>query len=115
MGRIIKLAVAVLVVYAAWQGASAQWNHFAFQDAVRQLIEFGADPGDDAIRTAVVTEGAKLGIRVDPERVTITRSADHVYIDASYTRPVQLLPRYFYNWPFTLKVERWFVPGGRIR
>jgi len=115
MARLIKIVIVALVIYAAWHGVSAQWDHFAFQDAVRQLAEFGEDRGDDALRAGVIAEGARIGVLIEPERVVITRTADHLYLNIAYTRPVQVLPGYRYNWTFTAKVERWYIPGGRIR
>ncbi|MCX6537509.1 MAG: hypothetical protein NT151_01040 [Acidobacteria bacterium] len=115
MGRLIRLAVVALVVYGCWQAASAQLDHFKLEDAVRQLAEFGADQGDDAVRTAVVAEATKLGIRIDPARVSIRKTADHIYIDVAYTRLVQVLPWYRYNWAFAVKVQSWYVSGARIR
>lgn len=115
MGRVIKFAIVVLAVYAAWQAGSAQWDHFEFQDAVRQLTEFGGEQPDEALRIGVIAAGAKVGILLVPANVGITRVADHLYVNVSYTRPVQLLPWYRYNWPFSVKIDRWFIPGGRFR
>ena len=115
MGRLIRFAVVALALYGVWQAASAQWDHFKFEDAARQLAEFGADQGDDGLRAAVVAEATKLGIRIDPASVSIRKAANHIYIDVAYTRPVQVLPWYRYNWAFAVKVESWHFPGGGVK
>ena len=116
MGKLIRFAIVALVLYGTWQAGSAQLDHFRFEDAVRQLAEFRADQGDDNLRAAVIAEADRLGIPIDPARVSIRKAADRLYIDVAYTRPVQVLPWYRYNWAFAVKVQRWYMPGGgRIR
>ncbi len=115
MGRLIKLAIVVLVLYGAWQAGAAQLDHFKYEDAVRQLAEFHSAQDEDDVRTAVVAEAARMGIKVDPARVSVRKAAEHIYIDVAYTRPVQLLPWYRYNWAFVVKVESWYVPGARLK
>jgi hypothetical protein len=115
MGKLIRFAIVALVLYGTWQTAAAQWDFFKFRDAVRALVLFGGDEGDDALRTRIVAEGSKVGIQVEPARVSIRSAADHTYVDVAYTRPVQLLPWYEYKWSFEFKAESWRVPGGRIR
>jgi hypothetical protein len=115
MGKLIRLVVVVLVVYGCWQAASAQWDQFKFEDAVRQLAAFGADQTDETLRAAVGAEAGLLGIRIEPSHVSIRRAAEHIYIDIEYVRPVQILPWYQYNWAFAVKVDSWRVPGGRLK
>ncbi|MCX6545507.1 MAG: hypothetical protein NTV05_13990 [Acidobacteria bacterium] len=115
MGKLIKLAIAALVLYAAWQAGSAQLDHFKFEDSVRQVAEFRGDRDDDETRTVVVAEGSKIGIRIDPAGVSIRKVMDHIYIDVVYTRPVQILPWYQYNWTFAVNAESWRMPGGRTK
>jgi hypothetical protein len=112
MGRLIRLAIVALVVYGSWHAVSAQLDHFKLEDAVRQIAEFGADQDDSAVRAAVVVEATRVGIPIDPARVSIRRAAERIYIDIAYTRSVQVLPWYRYNWAFTVKVESWHVRGG---
>jgi len=40
---------------------------------------------------------------------------DHIYIDLTYTRPVQILPWYQYNWTFAVHAESWQMPGSRVK
>jgi hypothetical protein len=115
MARIIQLAVVALVLYGAWQAGSAQLDHFKLEDAVRQIAEFRGDREDADVRAAVVAEGSRLSIRIDPAGVTVRKVVDHVYIDLVYTRPVQVLPWYQYNWTFAAHVESWQMPGSRIK
>ena len=115
MGRLIRFAVVALVLYGCWQAGSAQWDHFTFEDAVRQLAEFRAEQADDEVRAAVVAEADRLGIRVDPARVGVRKEASRIFIDVAYTRPVQLLPGYRYNWEFAIRVDHWYLPGGRLK
>jgi hypothetical protein len=115
MGKLIRLAIAALVLYGCWQAGSAQWDFFRLREAVRELALFSAEEGEEALRTKIVAEAAKAGIRIDPARVSITSTGDRTQIDVAYTRSVRLLPWYRYEWSFAFKAESWRVPGGRLR
>jgi len=115
MGRIIRLAVVFCLVWAAWHAGWAAWQQFKFSNEIDQIAQFGADRDEDAVRTAVVTAAAKFGLPVTGKDVRIRRQAQpaDLYIDVSYTVPIEILPRYRYPWTFTASAHGWFVPGGR--
>ena len=113
MGRLIRLALVLLVFWAIWHWAAAEWQRFTFEDEVKLIAQFGADRDEDTVRAAVVAAAAKFEVPVAPERVAIRKQGDHVYIDLSYTVPIEILPRYQYPWTYTITAEGWFIPGGR--
>jgi hypothetical protein len=115
MGKLIKLAFVALLLFGLWQISAAQFDQFKFEDAVRQVAEFRSTQEEEDVRAAVVSEATRLGLKVDPARVSIHRAGEHIYIDVAYERGVQVLPWYRYNWPFVLKVEGWYVPGARAK
>ena len=115
MARLIRYLIAALVIWAVWHAIAAEWQHFEFQDEVKQVAQFGADRDEATVRAAVLEAATKLEIPLEAERVNVRKQGDHVYIDLTYTRPVEILPRYKYPWTFTVSAEGWFVPGGRFK
>jgi hypothetical protein len=115
VGRLIRYIIVALILWAAWHVGMAQWRQFQFQDAVSEVAQFGVDRDENAVRDAVTSAAARLGVPLAPERLAIRREADHLYIDIQYTVPLELLPRYRYPWTFTVSAHGWFVPGGRVQ
>ena len=60
MGRLIRLVITLLVLWAVWHWAVAEWQRFTFEDEVKLVAQFGADRDEDAVRAAVV---AAVGVR----------------------------------------------------
>jgi hypothetical protein len=114
VGRLIRLAISALVLWAVWHAGAAQWQQFQFQDQIKQIAQFGADRDEETVRTAVMEAAAKLNVPLSADRVQVRKQDDHVYIDVSYTAQIEILPRYKYPWTFTAAAEGWFVPGGRF-
>ncbi len=113
LSRIIKLAITALCVFAAWNIGSAYWAHYQFDDKVQQIAQFEVDKDEQVIRSQILDEASRLGLPVTEEKVSVRRQSDHLYIDVSYTRQVQVLPRFEKPWTFTVTAHGWFVPGGR--
>ena len=115
MGKLIKFAIVAVVLYATWQAAVVQWHHFRFEDAVKQIAEFGPDKEEDVIKAQVLEAGRREELGLDPDHVGVRKNGDHVFIDVTYTHVVRLLPGYTYPWAFSVKAEGYFIQGGRIR
>jgi hypothetical protein len=113
MTRIIRFLIVGLIVWAAYHAGMAQWQQFQFSDALQQIAQFGPDQDEAAVRTAVMDAGVKFGVSLDPQRVSVRKLNEHLYIDVSYTVQIEVLPRYKYPWNFEANAHGWFVPGGR--
>jgi predicted amidohydrolase len=114
VGRLIRFAISVLVLWAVWHAGAAQWQQFQFQDEVKQIAQFGADRDEETVRAAVMDAAARLRVPITADRVQVRRQNDRIYIDAAYTAQIEILPRYRISWLFTASAEGWFVPGGRF-
>ena len=114
MRALFSLAIAGLVVHGAFQAGSAYFVYFEFRDGVQQTAQFGAGRSEQELHARVMTIASDLGVPVAPERVVVRRTQDHTYINADYMASIELLPRYYYPWEFTVDVEAWnlVVPPG---
>ena len=110
LGKLIKLALIVLLVYAAWQVGSAYWTFYRFEDALQEVAQFGGNSTDADLRAKVMKAAAEVDVPVVPERVIITRTQAKLFIEADYQTLVPILPRYPYPWAFKASVSAWIRP-----
>lgn len=104
MRTLIKLAIAALVIHAAYQVGSAYWDHYQFTDAVQQVAQFGESEPLPEIKTRVMELAAERKLPIPDEAITVTRLQRRIDVDGEYTREILLAPGYRYPWKFTVDV-----------
>ena len=109
--RIIKLAVAFLLVHAAWRVGAEYLTYYQFRDAVRQDAARG-NPSEERLLQSVFERAEQFDVPVDESTVVIDRDGRRTHIEGAYTRDVEILPRYFFPWTFHWTVEVFVVPGS---
>jgi|TARA_B100000959_G_C14739407_1_gene524404 hypothetical protein len=55
----------------------------------------------------VVELAREYDLPLDPADVRVRKERDHMYIDASYTAQLELLPRMVRPWRFVVSVDAW--------
>ncbi len=110
LGKLLKLAVVILLLHAAWQVGSSYWTFYRFEDALQEVAQFGGNSTEQDLRASVKKVAADVGVPLEPERVTITRTQAKLFIEADYQVQVQILPRYPYPWTFKASVSAWTRP-----
>lgn len=112
MKTLIKLALAAMVTYAAWNAGNAWLEYIRLKDAIEEISKFGTKATEDELREKVLDTAQQHGISFDTA-VTVRREGPHTYIDAGYTNPVNLLPWYVYQWKFEVHVDTLTLGGLR--
>ena len=112
IGRLIRLAIVALVLLGAWRIGEAYVAHYKFADEVDQIAQTGVRSNEEDIRGAVADAAKMLTIPVDPEAISVRLQGEHVYIDLRYTRPIEVAPRYMYDWKFSVSAHGWIVASG---
>lgn len=102
---VIRLAIVALVANGTWRLGSAYVSHYKFHDSIQQMTQYRGDESDDVIRGRIFELASELDIPVTDDALSIRRRDNHMIVDASYKRPVDLLPGYTYPWPFTIHVD----------
>jgi hypothetical protein len=110
LSKLIRLAIVVLVLYAAWHAGSAFWVFYHFEDAVQEVAQFGGNSTDAEVRAKVMKLAGDFGVPLKPEGVDVRKTQAKLFIDASYDTTIQLLPRYYYPWSFKASVSAWIRP-----
>jgi hypothetical protein len=106
LGGLIVLVVVLAMGLAAWNVAPAYFDHYDFQDKVKEICrtpKYKARAGNDTIMKMLMDEVRKrrLNAWIGPESFTITSSDTSRQIQLYYEREVEVLP----GWKKTLKFE----------
>jgi len=104
MRTIIKLAIAALVIHAAYRVGVAYWDHYQFTDAVQQVAQFGESEPVPEIKRRVMELAAERHLPIGEEAITVTRERRRIDVDGEYTRDILLAPGYKRPWKFTVDI-----------
>jgi hypothetical protein len=105
----LKLLVAVLIANALWRVGSSYLAYYKFSDEVSELALHDAEKTDSELKERVLELATTYGEPVQAEDIDVTRDAQHLVIQANYSKPVAVVPGYEYQWPFSVKADRPFV------
>ena len=105
MKTIIKIAVALAIINAAFNAGEAAWRYYQLKDATQQLIVFGSQEYTTDLHNRILEKAAELRVPLLPENVTIHRQGTRTFVDAAYTQPVEYFPKQIYPVDLTFSVE----------
>jgi hypothetical protein len=104
MRTLLKLAVAALIAHATWRVGAAYWDHYQFEDAVKETAQFAERATPGAIEQQVLGLAADRGIPLDAAAVDVTRATRTITVDGAYVRNIEVVPRFCWAWDFTFHV-----------
>jgi len=110
LGKLIKLALVAVVLYAAFQVGSSYWTFYRFEDALQEIAQFGGNSTDADVKAKVLKAAAEMDVPLVPEHVLITRTQAKLFIEADYETQIPILPSYPYPWSFKASVNAWVRP-----
>lgn len=105
MKTLIKLLIVAAVLHACARGAMAAWDYYQFKDAAYQTILFGAGQPVGLLQEQILRRAAEFQVPVQAENVQVTRDGPRTMAQASYTQPVEFLPKYAYPVKFSFTVD----------
>jgi hypothetical protein len=105
MKTIIQLAIAALVINAAFQTARVYWDFYEFQDAIQQEALHGREATASQMHKRVLEIAAEHGIELAWGDVIIGSEPAQTSIDVDYEQPIPLAPGYKRVWPFKASVS----------
>ena len=109
MKSIIKLIIAALVIHGTWRAGAVYWQYHQFKDELQQLAQFSGNRSENELVGRVGEVANRLQVRVEPQRIAARREDNRTFIDASYDVRIELLPRYYYPWTFTVHAEAFTI------
>ena len=103
---IIKLAIVALIANATWRVGGAYATHYRFTDAVQATAQFRGQKKDEQIRDRILELASQYDLPVTDDSVTVRQTpSSHTIVDGAYAKPIDLVPGFTYNWPFTFHVD----------
>ena len=101
--RIVKLAIVALLANAVYRVGAEYVTFIKFRDAIRDAAMFKAKSEED-LRTRIVALADDYDVPQDDD-IQISRQERVWHIDGSYRKPIEIVPRFQYDWPFTYSLE----------
>jgi hypothetical protein len=103
MGKIIKLALGLLVIVACFQAGRALVNNYNFEDAVSQMLVLASArrASDAEIVRQVISIAVEYDVPLEASNVTIRHERLELAVDMEYDEDVALIPAvYTKTWTF---------------
>ena len=111
---LLKLAIVGLIANATWQVGSAYAIHYRFVDSVRETTQFRGIMSDEQVQSRVLELATVYGVPLTDEMLTVRTQGEHTIVDGAYNRPIEVIPRATYTWPFKLQLDT-FIDKGTSR
>lgn len=105
MRLLIRLLLTALVLHGAYRIGSAYWQHYTFEDAVRETVQFAPEASAEAIGAQVLELAEEMDIPLVPQALQVTSQPNRLSVTGSYSRPVEVLPRVPREWHFSFDVR----------
>ena len=105
MKTLIKLAIVALVLNGLYQTGYAYWEHYELEDAIEKAIQFSRQATPEEVTETVLSLADERSIPLDAEHLDVAHTGRYVTVDGSYTRDVNIFPRYPRPFDFTLRVS----------
>lgn len=109
MGKLINLAIAALLVHAAWRAGTAYWNYYKFRDEVQVTAQFGGALSEREVHARVLEIASELELPISADQVTVRKEGNHTRVEAAYVDEIEILPTYRYPWAFEVNVDAFTV------
>jgi hypothetical protein len=119
---LIKIAVALVVIHAAFRVGYAFWNYYRYEDALLQLAQFGDRSTERQLCDQAISTAADYDVPISAAGLLVRKGNNPPYscedgpmvlqggatglpssqmtIEGTYTDRLQLFPGYYYPWEF---------------
>jgi hypothetical protein len=109
IGRIIKLALFLLVAHGLYQFVPVYLNYQQFKDDVRQTALFAGKSDESEVLQQVLKHARDRNVPLSAESVRVRRVNQDTLIDAAWVQNIKFVPGYTYPWEFRVSIGL----GGR--
>ncbi len=100
MRTIITFFAMIATLNATARVGSAYWNNYQLQDTVEGIITYGGVTPPETLQQQVIDKAERLDVVLDYEEVTVTREGSTTTVDASYTKTIEVFPRFEHEFRF---------------
>jgi len=114
MKVVIKLLIAALIANGTWRVGTAYMSFYKFKDAVAEMTQHRGDKSDEQVRERVLELAGQYDIPLSGEALTVRRDDRHTIVDGAYTRPIDIVPGFKYDWPFKVHVDTFVLDPPKL-
>src|SRR5262245_13133215 len=109
IGKIVKLAVFLLIANALYQVAPAWLHFYEFRDSLKELALYSREKTDDAVVDRVMALAGENHVQLARENVQISKTTEEggqrLGIVAAYVEMLKVVPGYTYRWDVNIDVS----------
>lgn len=105
MKTLLKLVVTAAVLLATWRVGHVYWDHYQFEDAVKEAAQFTDRKTADQLPARVLDLAEKMEIPLEADHLSVVKDQRRVSVDATYVRTVEILPGFKRDWDFEVHVS----------
>lgn len=109
MRTVITFLTVIATLNATARVGSAYWNHYQLQDTVEGIITFGGATPPETLQQQVIEKAERLDVSLDYDMVTVTREGATTTVDASYTKDIEVFPRFSHEFQFRVHASTVFT------
>ena len=102
---VISLIIAAICINAIGRTGMAAWKYYQLKDHAQQLVVFGSHSSTNEIQRQILERADELEIPLEPGGLDVRRDGPKTYVDAFYTQPVELFPRFVYPLELSFSVD----------
>ena len=116
MRTLITFIAVIATLNATARVGSAYWNHYQLEDTVQGIVTYGGVTPTETLQQQVVDKADRLDIVLSYEDVTVKREGQTTTVDASYSKKIEVLPRYVHEFTFEVHASANYtgiIPFGR--
>ena len=111
---VIRLLIVAALAHATWRVGSAYAIHYRWVDSVRETTQFRGVMSNEDVKARILELAALYDIPISDDQLDVRTGGEHTTVEGSYSRPIDVLPRVKYNWPFRISVDT-FIDAGTSR
>jgi len=109
IGKLVKLAIFLLIANALYRVAPAWVHYYEFRDSVKELALFSREKTDGAVVDHVMALAEENHVPLGRDNVQVSRSNEpggqRLAIVAAYAEMLNVVPGYTYRWDVTVDVS----------
>ncbi len=113
MKTVIKIAIALAIINAAYHAGEAAWDYYQLKDDTLQLITFGSQESTTELHNRILEKAALLDLPLLPENIAVHRQGTRTTVEAAYTQPIEYFPKQIYQAKLSFLVENYSLNPGK--
>ena len=94
MKTLLKLIVVAAIINAAYRVGMAEYRYSQLKNSTNSLLVLGTNTPTDQIREQILRSAADLGLRVQPDKVDLTRAGLSTTVKVAFHQDVEVFPGY---------------------